>query len=364
MSRRAVAPLLLLVALAAPVVSGCGDDDDGGGGTVAAALDELVAPTGDEASSRLLIAVADLAAVAEANGVTAPGDDADGGDLAAWVTGRAEPLESPAPGHVPYLDAAGLGAGSPEEVEEVLGWSPADADVVAQVSAPPYSFAVVAGDVGRSTLDDADGLDDLGDDVWSAGTGEDFASIRDEASAIRPIGVPVRSTAEDGRLALSPSTPAIAAWRDGDATTLADDEDLAAAAAALDDGGALSALLASPPPSGRDLTPRSAPVRIEAEVSVVGIGWGVDDGDAAITVAYVLADEDDADEAAEQVEAVWSEGVGTRSREPLSDAVVLDGVEVRGTVVVARLHMADDVPPGVLEQMLTSADLPFALSDD
>lgn len=362
-------PTLLVAALLLVAAAACGDDDGGGadrplllGGelSIAAALAELPVPDGDE----LTILVADLDAAAEANGAGPRPEDPD--EVAAWLGRAGGHLggddDSPPPVHVPAVEVAGVRAGTPAaEVEEELGWSLADVTRVAEVRAPPFRFTVVTGDVDEEALEGAD-LEDLGDGVWSAGTGDDGEVDADATSAARPLGTPLRMAAADGRLAASSSTEATRAWLEGGAETLAEDAGLGAIAAALDDGGAVAAMLAvtdfAPPPTpGPGGDPDARP--ITTPFDAVGIGWGVSGGEAAVTVAYAFADEGAAEGAVDQVSSAWTEGDSLRTAQPLGELAAVEDVQADGALVVVRLTIPDGSRPQVVADMAFGRDLPF-----
>jgi hypothetical protein len=346
-------PALVLAALLLPAgLVAC--SDDGGGDRVAAGdgfsveggLAELAAPPDADEGQMITLTVVDLDAAAAANGGAAPDDE--------------EALV-----FVPPIEALGGSRGArADEVEAELGWSLDDVDALAEVVAPPFRFAVVTGDVDEDALARADLAQD--GEIYSAGDGEDLEQDPDDVTAARPIGAPLRMAVDDGRLAASSSTAAVEGWLEGDGDTLAADDDLAAVAAALDEADAVSAFLAR-----GDLTSRAAAIpdeevaeRLADELpiaepfSAVGVGWGAEDGEAVMTVAYAFGDEDTATAAVTQVEAAFT-GASLQTRRPLTDLVTVEEVEADGSVVVAHLTLGEDGRARVLADMLISRDLPF-----
>lgn len=353
-------------------LAGCGGDDDGGdlaagdGFSVEAALAELAVPDGQD-DQLVMVSVADLDAAAAANDA-GPRPDAPDDEAAEWLRtvagssgGETTPIVM-----VPPVDVVGGSRATPADAEDELGWSLLDVEAVAEVVAPPFRFAVVAGDLDEDTLADADLARD--GDVFSVGVGEDGDIDPDATTAVRPIGAPLRMAAADGRLAVSTSTGAVEDWVGGEAETLADDDDLAAVAAALDDGDVVSAYLARGDFTSTAVAlgnPEAAAqaadsLAISEPFAAVGIGWASDDGRPVFTVAYAFADEGAAADGSEQVEAAYAEGASLQTRQPLADLVELEEVTTDGAVVVARLTPVEEGRPQVLADMLLSRDLPFA----
>lgn len=231
---------------------------------------------------------------------------------------------------------------------------------MAEVVAPPQSFTIVTGDLGEGSFDGAD-LEDLGDGIVSAGQGEDLARASGPTLA-RPNGVPLRMTADSDAIAASPSTPAIEAWRDGTAEVLSDDEQVQAAAVALDDAGALSAVLLLPPEGGGDGDTSSTAPGSQATTGpapeIAGIGWGVEDGEARITIAYVFADDASAADAVAELERAFTEGTSTATGAPYSDLLEIEDVEAGGAVVVAQVRPGPDGVPATPYEMVLQQDLP------
>jgi hypothetical protein len=367
MHRRRAAIVVSALALAT-VTSGCGGDDPdhlaaGDDFSVEAALAELPVPDVDE-DQLYTVTIADLDAATEINGAERP-DDTDQQAVAQWLLpaqGTVAPEgEDFAPIFVPPIETAGGSrAVQAAEFEDELGWSVVDVAAAAEVVVPPFRFGVVAGELDEATLEDAD-LEALEDGVFSAGEGEDGETHPDATTVARPIGAPLRLAADDGRLATSSSTEAVQDWASGEAATLAEDDALRAIAAALDDADAVSALLAVgiQGPEGNRPPGRDQPPLIGEDFTAVGIGWGVEDGAPAITVAYAFADEATAEDAVDQVEAVYAEGVSLQTAEPISEKVTVGDVEADGSVVVAHLTLPEGNRPQVLADMLIIGDAPF-----
>lgn len=349
-SVRLAAPALLLGVLAA----GCSDDGggtDGGlvsgdGYSVLGALAEVPADWDDE---RIVVSTADLAAMTELLGVDPP-SVADQDATFAWanaVTGarrEGETVFAAVPQVVGLQYLAFI-----DEIDAELGWSVADVDAFVEAGLPPGVMAVVAGDVDGSTFDGGE-VEDLGDGIVTAGSGDDHQTNLEERTSARPLGTPLRMATDDGKLVASGVTDRVRWWLDGREDTLAEDADFAAAAGALDDVDVVSAVLERPAESERG---SSGPV-------VHGVGWSEEDGEAVITFVYVSTDEDGAEDLRARVEDAFG-GDSLVSRRPISDLLELDDVVAEGNVVVATVRLGSDGSPRTAYDMLMARDLPFAL---
>lgn len=354
MSRRGAPAMAALLAVLASVLVGCSDDDadglrSGDGFSVEAALAELPMPP-DDAGTNVTVTVADLAAAADANdaGERPAADDENIGRWLLAATGTAAPSDRDdlPPVYVPPADVLGSHRSSPlAEVEDELGWSVLDVAALAEVSAPPFRFGVVTGEVGEGSFTAA-GLEPDDDGIVSVGEGEDGEVDHEGVSAARPLGTPLRMAADGDRVALSTSTDAVAGWVDGGATSLADDDDLRAIAAALDDTGAVAAYLT--------VVPERWGYR------ALGIGWSVEDGEPRMTLAYAFEGEGAAEAGADQVEAAF-DGVAERTSAPLADLLELDEVRADGTVVVARLRLGPEGRPQAPLELFLQGDALFVL---
>jgi len=369
MRPRTAVVVVSALALATAAV-GCGGDDPdhlaaGDDFSVEAALAELPVP--DEDGPGLTVAVFDLEAAAEANDA-GERPDADADDVREWfstATGfTTESGEDFPPIFVASVETLGGNQlASLDEIRSELGWTFLDVDAVAEVLTPPYRFGVVAGDVGPETLEDA-GLDEAEDGVFIVGEGEEGEVDPDDATPARPLGSPLRTAAEDGRLVVSSSSDAVADWVGGEPASLAEDDDLRAVAAALDDADAVSAYLTTALP-GADGGERTTPDEADAfplkeQLVALGIGWAAEDGESRMVVVYAFESEESAETAADQVEAAY-EATSTITRTPISDQLALDEVEVDGTVVVAHVHPGPEGRPQSPLAMLQRRDVPFVL---
>src|SRR5690606_35162533 len=168
-------------------------------------------------------------------------------------------------------------------------------------STPPATFAVVAGDLDGALRDD---LPEVADGVVTAGEGEDLATDVANQTVARPLGMPLRLAERPGLVAASPGTTAVADWVAGPERTMADHDELAAVAAALDDADVLATALATgssmaladalgetgSPEQVAALEADLGAVLPPAPFRTVGIGWGVEDGAADVTIAYHFGD--------------------------------------------------------------------------
>lgn len=333
--------------------------------TVLGALGELpqVASDGDP-----IVSTGDLVGASELAGMTRPEGDEE---LVQWIgalTGLPQDGEV-SPVFVPLAALLHNGAGSPSEVADDLGWSLADVDAYAEVSAPPQSFTAVVGDVGDDTLAS---LPQVVDGVATAGEGEDL-SIDPEAQTIaRPLGQPLRMAQQESVLVASPNTHHVQGWLTGEAQTLADDDAYAAVAAALDEAYVVGAFLgpgapfnpaAVLGPGGTDEAVAELTELRDQLVStpfdVVGLGFGVEDGEAVVTVAYHFGTDAAAQQAVPVLESLFAEGRSIQSGSPISAYVEIRDAAADGTVAVVTLDLASGRSPQTVQSMYAAQDLPF-----
>ncbi|HEV7721735.1 MAG TPA: hypothetical protein VGO60_10640 [Iamia sp.] len=361
MPPRTAAVVVSVLALAT-AATGCGGDDPdhlaaGDDFSVEGALAELPVPDLDDAPG-IMVTVVDLEAAAEAN-EAGERPDADADEVGRWfstATGSSTDAEDVPPVFVPSVDTLGGNQlASLDEIRVELGWTFLDVDAVAEVLAAPFRFGVVAGDVGPETLKDA-GLEETEEGVFAVGEGEDGEVDPEGATPARPLGSPLRTAAEDGRLVVASSTEAVFQWVDGEPETLAEDDDLRAVAAALDDADAVSAYLTTAVPgSGAEGDDE------QERFTAIGIGWAVEDGESRIAVVYAYDSEEAAETAVDQVEAAYG-ATTTTTNTPVSDQLALDDVEAKGAVVVAHVHPGPDGRPQSPLAMLQQGDVPFRVS--
>jgi hypothetical protein len=369
-------PVIVLLTIGS-VVAACGDSgggesrlSSGDGYSVKGALAELPAGAHDDGS---LISTGDLAAATELLGLDRP-EQADGESVVRWLgpltttsgeDGRFGPLFVPL-GEVFNVQRLNEVAA----YDEALGWSVIDVDAFVEYSAPPNLFAVVAGDLDDATL--SSDLDEVSEGVVTYGDGDDLEQNLEAPNPVDPLGRPIRLAQDGDRIAASFSTPMVEEWVAGADETLADDEALASVAEALDEADVVAAVLTAAqggidPLVGGELSPEqleAVMAQVEEQVppapfDVVGIGWGADEGEAAIEVAYHFSSADDASEAVGSFERLYGEGTSLVTNEPISDQLTLDDVTADGEVVAVSLTLPDDSRPQVIYDMLFRRDLPF-----
>lgn len=330
----------------------CGDDDsDGasGGGawssgesfSVLGALAQVPADGIDR-----WVEVADVTRASELAGLDRPDADASPDELTAWLVDLTNAGVDGAPIFVPYQQEFGTASADVllTEFADELGWSIFDVDAFVAAGNPPDRFVVVSGaSLGEDTLAS---LPEVEPGVVTAGDGEDRVADLANRTIARPLGSPLRMAADGDRIAMSVSTPVVAAWLD-DGSTLADIEPMADVALVLDDADAVTAVVIG-----------TGELGIDDSSLVLGLGWSVVDGEAVVTVVYWFADQ--VDGRADRIGDEWAEReVGGR---PLSAQVEVRDVASDENTVVVTLGLLD-VAPGLPYQMLITRDLPFGPGD-
>lgn len=369
--RSRVMVMVCAVGLLAAACSG-GDGDTLGAGdgySVQGALAELPAEAGE---GEVVVVTADLEAATDAAQLERP-DTPEGQAVIEWL---APMIGGPDDGQ-PKRVFVPLGEvfnpsylAHHEEFADELGWSATEVGAFVEASAPPRMFAVVTGDFA----DDAPSGEPGAEGIVTVGEGEDLAADLEVRTAARPLGRPLHQVRKEERLAVTRSTEHATAWASGPEETLADHEALAAAAGALDEAGVISAVLVA----GRSVPLQDALglnasegtlTELEEEYrdllpaapfTAVGVGWSVDgEGAAEVTVAYVLPDEDAADQAVAALERQLEEGQSLRSRRPLNELITLRQATREGNIAVLTLGVSEGSRPGVVYQLLQERDLPF-----
>ena len=297
-----------------------------------------------------VIYAGDIAAAAEAAGLARPEDPE------AWLSELLGPLsgtDNDALLFVPFGAEQGMVtvAGATEFADDI-GVSPADIDQFVEVIAAPKRFSVYWGPFDDTTL--SDDLEDLGNGIRSAGSGEDFETDFEGLTPARPMGVPLRLAHEGSRVAMSPETGAVRAWLDG-ATTLADDAALSGVARALDDSGAITAMLTSQEnwPSSTHIDSSLLP---SDPFTAVGIGWSVVDDESRVFIAYAFDSETAADAAVPVFERQWTEGAGMTGQS-LSDYFTFESADTSDAV--ATVTLVPVAPVRTAADMMMRQDLPF-----
>jgi hypothetical protein len=329
--------------------------------TVGEALAELPASVGDPGAEFTML-VGDLARATELGGLSRPADPADAGEWVSYLNG-AMVDGAPPPVYVPL--AVPLAPSIPAAlVEEDLGWSILDVDHFVSWTSWPLTTTVVAGNFDDQTLT---GLPETRG-ISSAGTGPDLTGDLQQASPVRPQGIPVRMAVDDERLIASPLTPVVKDWRNGSQRTLADDPVLRDLAAVLDEAGAVSAVITSAKSLGQALPPQAVLDHLReesgsypfAEFDTYAIGWTVEGDQPGFVVAYHTTG--DADLAVDRIAARW-EGIDYRGRD-MSAFVEVTGIEADGDIVVVAGMPAPEKSGEVLMLKSEASDLPFVTGFD
>ena len=352
----------------------CGSDEDGDGGStdefsIESLLDEVPASVATGSSSVRIVA-GDLDLATEAGGGQRPSadDDVSVDELIDWIgplTGVSRD-DSPSPVHLLLPDAV-----SPQRLAEndaitdELGWSVVDVGSFIELQNPPQAFALLETDVEDEQLTAAAGEPD--DGIWRLG-GEDLEIDVAGSTPARPLGNSLRMAVDDGLLAVSRTTPPVTEWLDDEGDTIGDDEALASIAAALDDAGVYSAtLLVTDFSIAGALGGRATPDQIAAIVEdadliapfdAIGVGLGIDDdGSPVATFVHHHANDDDAASNVDNIRTVFEDGVSFVNNRPLRELFDLRDVRADGPLVVTTVGFADDVPPGIVWQMLDNRDI-------
>lgn len=242
-----------------------------------------------------------------------------------------------------------------------LGWSLIDVDWFVELSTPPETFTVVAGDFDETSL--AIDLVDVGDGVVSAGEGDDYELDLTDTTVARPTGMPLRVARAEGLIAASPATDLVGGWAASTVSTFADHAELAAVAAALDDANVVSAMLVTGASASiADVAGAGGPAELGSLLpadpfDTVGIGWAAEDG-AGVTVVYHFASEDAATAAVPAFESVLADAT-LLSGDPLSQVLTLEDATHEGQVVVLTLAAPSTQSPAFIADLLMNRDVPF-----
>jgi hypothetical protein len=281
----------------------------------------------------LVITAADLAAVERVTGWPRPaaGDDAD-----AWVAAMYG-LDAAAGGvsglalHATPFPGIGSGNASSTQRRDELGFDLVNTDAYAMAYSAPWG-----GHLGVFVGEDVvlgDGFIELGDDVYSLGTGDDYHRDVDQISPVRSLGAPLRALGDDGFVVLGSSMGDVTTWRGG-RDRLVDDPRAAAAARALDASGDLVEVTAYLMDFRFvDGSFAADEVLITEPFSILAVGTVVDDGTFSTVVSYVFDSPTVATAMRDLVDAAW------HRPSPATGAVIADlytsvAVEAVGRTVV------------------------------
>ena len=351
--RRSTCGILLGGALLlAACGSGVDDAGDGGGGDGAGGPDTAsgieaslsVVPVTDGAAD--FVVVNDIAAAADAAGVTAPGPGADGtalGDYFSTLSGLEESPVAVAPAELTRqtaLEDAGWRA--------ELGWAPVDLTGDVSAGQPPNHLQAFFADFDAATVDDAvhtdptwsDQLEEVEYDgltyyAWCDDGAIDIGGL----STVRALGECARLFVdEDAGLAYWTRTTELMEQAldtfTGDAPSLADDPELGPLAVALDDLGAYSAVLTADGDTfagGGELEPYDA----------VATGAAVVDGQPRLLLVYANPDEATAQANADTLAELVTDGESSANGRPWSDALGAGEIDVDGSLVTASFPTED-----------------------
>ena len=326
--------------------------------SILSALGQIPMANGLPEDAKIEIYVADLLAASDASGQQRPTGSTDFGEVADWlnsITGSADSVVlAPVPFDMQNSAAELL------EYKEEIGFSITDVDAVIELGPLPNSLTILAGDLEHaSTSEVADG-------VFSFGEGEDFTVNIEERTPARQLGRPLRVAAQSDLVLLSRSTGAVAGWLDQEVPRLDSVPELVLVAKALDQQGVLGAALFQSNFSADGLLENLDPAVAEALIvpisepfDTIGLGWGVVDGEGALTIVYGFVEETAANAMAPIIESMFLDGESLASGRSLSDLLVLDHVEVQNQVVVVSLRVPPDSTSRITLSMVLSRDLPF-----
>lgn len=377
-TRRTVPGALLL---AAAVLAGCGSGVDGGDDASPAGGDGP--PSGVEAALAFVpatdgaadfVVVNDIAAAADAAGLTAPDPGASEQEVGAYLSPLSgigdDSTVAVAPSDL-LIQSAIDDAGWRDEV----GFGVIDLSGDVTSGQPPDDLQTFFGDFDEDAVEQAVTTDpswsgqleevEHGDEqYWS--WGEDGAVDPSGQSTVRRLGESARLFVDDdaGVAYWANTTGTMEAALDtfaGDAASLADDPELGPMAAALDGLGAYSAILTA---DGEALqTPEGIPTRGEGPTlepyEAVATGAAVVDGQARLLVVLVNADEATAQANADVLARIVAEGESAVNGRPWSDALGAGDVTVDGTVVAASFPTDD---PRLWNGVVVSRDTLLASS--
>jgi hypothetical protein len=350
-------PLLVVIAI---VAAACSTSATGGAGSFRERLELLPASVIDDPGT-VIVAMADLDRAAQLAGVERPADASDVDAVRAYVqavTGIAG-VDAPEPASVAALTPETAHVerlAQVDEFDDQLGWSIADVSWFAEVQVPPNTFMVAGGDVDEARLTEAMG--ERRDGIWRLG-GEDGEVDFTSVSAARPLGESLRSALVDGRLIVGRSTPPVVDAVDGDGPTLADDDVLRSLAQAMDDPGAYSVLLTAGGSYGVD--PRAALAGLEDQVlpqpfrGVAG-GLASEDGVPVVLLAYVHDSAAAAEANADALGGLLEKGHTLLTGEPWSNLLTAGEIGTDGSMLVARLGLAEQGNPQIAYDLLVNRD--------
>lgn len=303
------------------------------------------------------VSIGDIEGAAEQAGLERP-SDAGEDEARTWMLDLAHSTDTgvfvPLPGR--FMESFGRDGG------DELGWDLTDVHTFAYAEAHPQVAMIVTGDFDEDTLSPE--LEDLGEGVFSAGSGGDFEQSLQDRTAVRPTGTPLRLAQDGNVIMLDAETDQVRAWAQGeDRVTFADDEEMIAVAEALDDqdvyGAVLTTWVGPLGPIPGAAAEAVEEMAIEEPFGLLGLGWAMDDDEPTVLAVYHFGASDSAERALPQVESVWAEGRSIGTGQPLSEILTLQDITQDGPLVVATLHREHPAGLHNAHSMLLSSDLPF-----
>lgn len=349
------AAALTLALSACSLLPGSGSDGltSGDDYSVTGALAEVPLVTGDDIS----VATADLVRATEINGVDRPATfdpkaifvweaSLDGRPFSGTGDDRDYGTVHAAP---PQVGRNSLGS-KHTEFEELAGWTTLDVDSYVEVRAP-HDVTVLTGAFDDDTLAD---LPEVEPGVRTIGEGPDRKQDLEKVTPVSPVGWPMRTSVEDGNLAISPSTETVQSWREGPDSSMADHPALGPIATALDEEDVVSARLEAGDFRSAGLQGSEAEPLADHPFDGVGVGWGAQDGEPRVVVSYHFADDDAASAAVEPLREVFDAPT-------VAEDLVIEEISADGSLVTARLSTVKANSQHSVPARLQRRDAPFYL---
>lgn len=325
-----------------------------GSGLVTASLAQL--PRALVADGRIEIRLADLELASALDELPIPDRD-DHAEVVDWVFRLTGGISTAGDGAravvpLPYLIGPQWFTAL-AEVDDELGWTPADIRQFIEYAAPPNSATVMTGDFPLERLSAAMGPPSNG--VWLLGP-DDFEIDPQERTAARQLGESLRLALDGDRLVVARSLPitrlVLATVQGGPGATLAEDPLIGALAAALDQADAHQATLLSgldfgaPPAAAQSTDGAGAPLVLPERFDALALGGGMAGDEVVGLLAYAHTDVDAAERNASGLDDLISNGSSLISDRPWAESIERHSIEVIDidgvSVVLARLHLAED----------------------
>lgn len=325
-----------------------------GSGLVTASLARL--PRALVADGRIEIRLADLEVASALDDLPIPDRD-DHAEVIDWVFRLTGGISTAGDGAravvpLPYLIGPQWFTAL-DEVDDELGWTPADIRQFIEYAAPPNSATVMTGDFPPERLSAAMGPPSNG--VWLLGP-DDFEIDPQERTAARQLGESLRLALDGDRLVVARSLPitrlVLATVQGGAGATLAEDPLLGALAAALDQADAHQATLLSgldfgaPPAAAQSIDGAGGPRVLPERFDALALGGGVAGDEVVGLLAYAHTDVDAAEPNASGLDDLITNGSSLISGRPWAESIERHEIEVIDidgvSVVLARLHLAED----------------------